>query len=81
MDGQSASGAVAQRQLPGELIGKKRATIKAGDDQGRPRARIKQARQVPIGERRNKLPGAGPCTSLLREDGKGFEGEDDGKVT
>jgi hypothetical protein len=38
--------------------------------------RIKQAGKVPIGDLRNKLPGAAPCTSRLRENGKGFQGEE-----
>jgi hypothetical protein len=75
IDGRSASAAlVARRPLPEEPIGRKLQTIKA---QGlSPAARIKQAGKVPIGELRNKLPGAAPCTSLLRENRKGFQGEE-----
>jgi hypothetical protein len=59
--------------LPEEPIGKKLQTIK---DQRLSLARIKQATEVPIGELRNKLPGAAPCTSLLRGNGKRFQGEE-----
>jgi hypothetical protein len=59
--------------LPEEPIGEKLQTIK---DQRLSPAQIKQAGKVPIGELRNKLPGAAPCTCLLRESGKGFQGEE-----
>jgi hypothetical protein len=59
--------------LPEEPIGKKLQTIK---DQRLSQARIKQAGMVPIGELRDKLPGAAPCTNLSRENGKGFQGEE-----
>jgi hypothetical protein len=72
--GQPASAAqVARRPLPEGSIGKNLQTIK---DQRLSPARIKQAGEVPIGELRNKLPGAAPCTSLLRENRKGFQGEE-----
>jgi len=72
--GQSASAAqVVRRPLPEEPIGTKLQTIKdsglsPGADQG--------VRKVPIQRLRNKLPGMAPCTSLLREKGKGYQGEE-----
>jgi hypothetical protein len=72
--GQSESAAqVVRRPLPEGPIGTKLQTIK---DPGLSQARIKESGKVPIGRLRNKLPGVAPCTSLLREKGKGYQGEE-----
>ena len=61
------------RPLPEESIGRLRTTNQAPATIP---GRIKQAGKVPIGELRNKLPGAAPCTGLLRESGNRFQGEE-----